>query len=216
MLYISLGKKKIEIPNKWEELKIKDWIEMLTILNKVEKRDSSKDDELSEEELEILKAEDQLAFLGASKEIFAYLAKLTTSEVGKCSEGDTAVIINAISTFLTADTAIKQNRESFKFKGTTYYFPKENMKESTFEDFIEASQLDLLSKKGKAGRYDVVAEQMAILCRAEGEEFDTDKIAKKKKMFRDLTMDVVWDFVFFLTKRASTLSQSFQMSLTER
>ena len=216
MLFVTVGKKKVELPTKWEELKIKDWIRMVEILKGVDKRDESKDEELSKEEIAIEKAEEDLRFISASRDIFAYLANLSQAEAMQCSEAETAVVINKINYFLTDDTKIRKERRSFEYKGITYYFPKANMQESTFEDYIETSQLQILNKKSKAGRYDVVAEQIAILCREEGEEFDVNKIKKKTKLFSQLTMDIVWDFIFFLTTQANILIKSSQMSSTEK
>ena len=87
------------------------------------------------------------------------------------------------------------------------------MKTSTFGDYIEASQLDLLAEKNKAGRFGVIAEQMAVLCRQRGEVYDEQLVAKKTKMFGELKMDVVWDFLFFLTKQMNILEKHSQTYL---
>ena len=80
---------------------------------------------------------------------------------------------------------------------------KSKMTESTFGDFIETAQLDMLTEKNKAGKFGVIAEQMAILCREVGEVYNEQKVLKKSKLFKGLTMDVVWNFVFFLTKQTN-------------
>ena len=65
----------------------------------------------------------------------------------------------------------------------------------------------------KHGRFDVLPEQMAILCREVGEEYDDDIIPEKTEKFRELTMDIVWEFSFFLTMQSIKLTRTFQTSL---
>jgi len=65
----------------------------------------------------------------------------------------------------------------------------------------------------KNGKFDVLPEQMAILCRKSGEEFDDDIIPSKSDNFKKLTMDIVWEFSFFLTMQSVKLTRTFQMFL---
>ena len=46
---------------------------------------------------------------------------------------------------------------------------------------------------------------MAILCRRIDEEYDDDIIAEKADKFRELTMDVIWEFSFFLIQQSVKL-----------
>ena len=54
---------------------------------------------------------------------------------------------------------------------------------------------------------------MAILCRKSGEEYDDDVIPAKTEKFKELTMDIVWEFAFFLTQQSVRLTKTFQMFL---
>ena len=65
----------------------------------------------------------------------------------------------------------------------------------------------------KHGRFDVLPEQMAILCRRVDEEYDDDVIASKTEKFKQLKMDIVWEFSFFLTMQSVKLTRTFQMFL---
>ena len=65
----------------------------------------------------------------------------------------------------------------------------------------------------KHGRFDVLPEQMAILCRRPDEEYDDDVIPSKTEKFKELTMDIVWEFSFFLTMQSVKLTRTFQMFL---
>ncbi len=91
--------------------------------------------------------------------------------------------------------------DSFMFEGEKYYFPFEFLKTSTFGEYIEANQLELSTQYLKNGRFDILPEQMAILCKTMDEEVDLDNIDEKAKKFKNLTMDIVWEFSFFLNKR---------------
>ena len=114
-----------------------------------------------------------------------------------------AQVINTIN-ILTEEYKPK-GMKSFEFDGETYYFPSEFLKDNTYGDFIEATQLDMYIESMKNGRYDVLPEQMAILCRKIGEEYNEDKIVEKAEKFKQLTMDIVFEFAFFLTKRNENL-----------
>ena len=101
---------------------------------------------------------------------------------------------------------------SFEFEEETYYFPSELLKENTYGDFIEATQLDMTVKHMKNGRYDILPEQMAILCRKIDEDYDENAIPDKAEKFKKLTMDTVFEFAFFLTKHSErflTISNTY-------
>jgi hypothetical protein len=59
----------------------------------------------------------------------------------------------------------------------------------------------------KNGKYDILPEQMAILCRRIDEEYDEDIIPEKADKFRLLTMDIIWEFSFFLTHQSLKLTK---------
>ena len=98
-------------------------------------------------------------------------------------------------------------KRSFDFEGETYYFPSEFFKKETYGDFIESTQLNMYINDMENGRFDVLPEQMAILCRRIDEKYDDDAIAEKADKFRELTMDIIWEFSFFLTQQTVRLSK---------
>ena len=85
------------------------------------------------------------------------------------------------------------------------------LRKNTYGDFIEATQLDMTIDSMKNGRYDILPEQMAILCRRSGEEYDEELIAEKTEKFKNLKMDSVMEFAFFLTNQSSKLQRIFSM-----
>ena len=85
------------------------------------------------------------------------------------------------------------------------------MKNNTFGDYIESTQLDMTIESMKNGRYDVLPEQMAILCRREGESYDEDLIPEKTERFKKLKMDTIYEFAFFLTNQSLILNRNLSM-----
>ena len=76
-------------------------------------------------------------------------------------------------------------------------FPKEFLRRNTFGDYIESTHLESTIEIMKHGRFDVLPEQMAILCRRADEEYDDDAIPAKTEKFKELTMDSCGSSVFF-------------------
>jgi hypothetical protein len=66
------------------------------------------------------------------------------------------------------------------------------------------------------GHYDALPEQMAILCRTIGEEYEEDEIKIKTERFKNLKMDIILEFSFFLTKQSLALSKALEMYSEER
>ena len=71
----------------------------------------------------------------------------------------------------------------------------------------------------KNGRFDILPEQMAILCKSVDEEVDLDNIDEKAKAFKRLTMDIVWEFAFFLNRQTTNslnVIQTFLEGATQK
>tara|TARA_R100000655_G_scaffold24_2_gene137 strand:+ start:3479 stop:4189 length:711 start_codon:yes stop_codon:yes gene_type:complete len=208
MINLTIGEKKCSVPNEWSEIKLRDYEKIYTIIKNGLTKDDLEEIENENETAESITAEQMeraLKNVKINREIFCVLSGLDKTTINNVDQKDMFETLSLMSNFLNQSTEERFNgkyiQDGFTFKNKRYYFPKENMKQSTFGDFIETSQLDMLAKKQEGGKFAVIAEQMAILCREKDEEFDDNKIEKKKRLFQDLTMDVVWEFVFFLTKR---------------
>ena len=184
-------------------MKLNYWCGLYAIINKYNKRD--KEGNIIEEdhtEVELLKM---------NRDIFMYLTGLNANEMEKL---DLESVNAAITAFSGALEEYKpKGIEKFELDEKTYYFPKEFLKRNTFGDYIESTHLDSTIKIMKHGRFDVLPEQMAILCREIGEEYDDDIIPEKTEKFKELTMDIVWEFSFFLTMQSVKLTRTFQMFL---
>ena len=180
MLKLTLSnKQKAEMPNSWEELRMKDWIWVLEKINSYGLTDEL-DEDMSDDDRLLEETRREVEWLKCSKEIFSKLSKLPMDIVNNIHQSDVLQIVNGMKWFMEEERP-DNNLSKFELKGEVFYFPSLNMEHSTFEDFVEASQLDLLNKNIKLGRMSVVAKQMAILCRKEGETFeDVDKVIEKR------------------------------------
>ena len=195
MLVLEINGKEKKIPCQWEEMTIDHYCGIYQIIKKYQiteeqqKEDSGKDLE-------------KFYFVQESKmykELFSYMTGIPVKEVDKIKMSDVEQVINSLDNIML-DYEPK-GMDSFVFEGDTYFFPFEFMKTGTFGDYIEANQLELSTQYLKNGRFDVLPEQMAILCKKVDEEVDLDSIDEKANRFRKLTMDVVWEFSFFLSKQ---------------
>jgi uncharacterized protein YozE (UPF0346 family) len=127
---------------------------------------------------------------------------------------DVDSVNDAVGTFSSLLEEYKpKGIEKFELDGEEYLFPKEFLRRNTFGDYIESTHLDSTIEIMKHGRFDVLPEQMAILCRRADEEYDDDAIPAKTEKFKELSMDFVWEFSFFLTMQSVKLTRTFQMFL---
>lgn len=199
MIYITIGEKDYEIPSSWTEVTLEYYCEIWKILDKYRYIIEPKDgEEVSEEQL--LMAEHKMC-----GEMFQYMTGIDDDTLKRVPMEQIASLISGIQELM--DRYEPKGIDHFQLDGETYWFPFEFMRDNTYGDYIEATQLDLNTKYLENGRFDVLPEQMAILCRKDLEEFDEDAIEEKTKAFKKLTMDIVWEFAFFLNKRNKTLMQ---------
>ena len=203
MLEIKIQDKNYEIPTEWKDMTLEYWYGLYAIINKYNKRD---------EEGNIIEAEHStVEVLKMNKEIFMYLTGFKERQMNNLDLDSVNVAINTFAG--TLEEYKPKGIQKFELDGETYYFPKEFLKRTTFGDYIEATHLESTIKIMKHGKFDVLPEQMAILCRAAGEEYDDDIIPEKTEKFKKLTMDIVWEFSFFLTMQSVKLTKTFQMFL---
>jgi len=204
-------KRDVVIPTEWTDMTLEYWCGMYMVIKKHQdladlKKDKKKKDEkesadeywwkqMAEKE-DLLEKFDNVRL---NKDLFAYMTGLT-------EESMELTDINSVNNVIGVLDGLVQEYEpkgvdSFEFEEETYYFPKEFLKKNTYGDYIEATQLEMYVDMMKHGRFDVLPEQMAILCRRADEKYDDEKIPEKAEKFKQLTMDIVWEFSFFLTQQ---------------
>jgi hypothetical protein len=203
MIQIKIQEDSYDIPTEWKDMTVEYWCGLYSIINQYNRRD---------EEGNVIEEEhSQVQSLKMNRDIFMYLTGLKQVDMEKL---DVESVTAAITAFSGALEEYKpQGIDRFEFEGETYFFPKEFLKRNTFGDYIESTHLESTIKIMKHGRFDVLPEQMAILCRKAGEEYDDDVIPSKTDSFKKLTMDIVWEFSFFLTMQSVKLTRTFQMFL---
>jgi hypothetical protein len=208
---ISLKSQNIErdvvIPVEWKDITVKYWGELSTIIKKhyqnaANLSDQEKNHEINADITQNVKL-NHAQILKMNADIFSYITGLTKEEVGLIDVNKVSEVIGCINT-LTEEYK-PQGMNSFDLDGETYYFPSEFFKKETYGDYIESTQLEMYIADMNNGRYDILPEQMAILCRRIDEEYDDDIIAEKADKFRELTMDVIWEFSFFLIQQSVKL-----------
>jgi len=203
MVEIKIQDKSYEIPTEWKDITLRYWCGLYSIINKYNKRD---------EEGNVIEEEhSEVELLKMNRDIFMYLTGLS---LNKMNELDVDSVNTAVATFSQLLEEYKpQGIEKFELDGEEYLFPKEFLRRNTFGDYIEATHLESTIEIMKHGRFDVLPEQMAILCRRADEEYDDDAIPAKTEKFKELTMDFVWEFSFFLKMQSVKLTRTFQMFL---
>ena len=210
-----------QVPTEWEEITLRHWGELAYIIKKHQDtsklKENSLDSRFEVEGLELGemdKISATVAFyneMHLNRDIFCYLSGLDREDMKYVDMEQVTMVINTIG-ILTEEYKPK-GIKSFEFEGETYYFTSEFLRKNTYGDFIEATQLDMYIDSMKNGKYDVLPEQMAILCRKADEEYDEDKIEEKAEKFKELTMDIVFEFAFFLTQRTGKLVKHSSMYL---
>jgi len=167
---------------------------------------------IKDDEGNVIEAEhSEVELLKMNRDIFIYLTGISHNEMNML---DVDSVNAAVATFSqTLEEYKPKGIDKFEFEGEEYLFPKEFLRRNTFGDYIESTHLESTIEIMKHGRFDVLPEQMAILCRRADEEYDDDTIPAKTEKFKELTMDFVWEFSFFLTMQSVKLTRTFQMFL---
>ena len=203
MIQIKIQDESYDIPTNWKDMTVRYWCGLYAIINQYNKRDEN--GEIVEEE------HSEVQLLKMNRDIFMYLTGLKQSEMEKLDVDSVNAAITAFSG--TLEEYKPKGIDRFELEEEVYLFPKEFLKRNTFGDYIESTHLESTIEIMKHGRFDVLPEQMAILCRRVGEEYDDDIIPSKTEKFKELTMDIVWEFSFFLTMQSVKLTRTFQMFL---
>tara|TARA_R110002110_G_scaffold260787_2_gene476594 strand:- start:705 stop:1406 length:702 start_codon:yes stop_codon:yes gene_type:complete len=210
----------VKIPTEWKDMTLKYWCGMITIIkshfDKAKLRANSlgkKQEEKNHLEEYIDFAENELEDfqnIQLNRDLFGYMTSLDKDQMNLIDIDSVNNVISVLESLM--EEYKPKNIRSFEYEGETYYFPSEFLKRNTYGDYIESTQLDMYIETMKHGKFDVLPEQMAILCRKIDEEYDDDAIPEKTEKFKNLTMDTVWEFSFFLTQQNLKLARLLSMS----
>ena len=195
MLVLEINGKEKSIPCQWEEMTIDYYCGIYQIIKKYQRTEEQKKQDEGKDLSKFFFVQQTKMY----KELFCYMTGVSEKDVNKFPVEDVDAVISSL------DNVMKDYEpkgiDSFDVDGVKYYFPMNFFSEGTFGEYIEANQLEMGVEYLKNGRFDILPEQMAIMCKAVDEEVDLDNIDEKAKKFKNLTMDIVWEFSFFLSKR---------------
>lgn len=197
MLVIEIDGKAKEIPSYWKEMTLEYYCGIYEILQKYKRtEEQDKNDE----------GKDLTKFFFTQEikmynDLFCYMTGMSKENVKKVKTEEIEAVISSLDNIL--EEYKPKGMTNFEFEGDIYYFPMNFFREGTFGEYIESTQLEMNTEYLKNGRFDILPEQMAILCKSVDEEVDLDNIDDKAKAFKRLTMDIVWEFAFFLNRQTS-------------
>tara|TARA_R110000751_G_scaffold154383_1_gene259337 strand:+ start:177 stop:884 length:708 start_codon:yes stop_codon:yes gene_type:complete len=215
MINLVVGEIECKIPSQWSEITLKEYSKIYSIIKNNEFIEPNEDQQLTKDfDLNELNASRNLHNIKVNRKVFSEFTGIDEATINLVDGNEMSETLTLMTNFLNQDVeemAVEDGvKNSFKYKDKQYFFPIAEMKNSTFGDFIEAAQLDMLAEKHESGKFGVIAEQMAILCREQNEMYDEQLVMKKTKMFENLTMEKVWGFIFFLNKQISTYKKNIQ------
>jgi hypothetical protein len=215
MINLVVGEIECKIPSQWSEITLKEYSKIYSIIKNNEFIEPNEDQQLTKDfDLNELNASRNLHNIKVNRKVFSEFTGIDEATINLVDGNEMSETLTLMTNFLNQDVeemAVEDGvKNSFKYKDKQYFFPIAEMKNSTFGDFIEAAQLDMLAEKHESGKFGVIAEQMAILCREQNELFDEQLVMKKTKMFENLTMEKVWGFIFFLNKQINTYKKNIQ------
>lgn len=215
MINLVVGEIECKIPSQWNEITLKEYSKIYSIIKNNEFIEPNEDQQLTKDfDLNELNASRNLHNIKVNRKVFSEFTGIDEATINLVDGNEMSETLTLMTNFLNQDVeamAVEDGvKNSFKYKDKQYFFPIAEMKNSTFGDFIEAAQLDMLAEKHESGKFGVIAEQMAILCREQNEVYDEELVMKKTKMFENLTMEKVWGFIFFLNKQISTYKKNIQ------
>lgn len=214
-------KRDVDIPTEWSDMTVEYWGGMANIIkkhyDKAQLKKAALEEDYKKQDTDASAFTDmgeydfnEYELLKLNTDLFAYVTQLDKKAMQNVSLESVTEVIGTIHALLQEYKP--KGLRSFDFEGDKYYFPSEMLQKNTYGDFIESTQLEMYIENMKHGRFDILPEQMAILCRKIDEEYDDDAIPAKAEKFKKLTMDIIWEFSFFLTMQNNILlklSQSY-------
>jgi len=209
MLHLTINKKKYSIPNEWSEMILEYYCGRFEILKKYQRNEEQNKEDEGKDLLKYFFVQETKMY----RELFVYMTDIDEQTIDKVPISDIEAVMQCLDT-VTQDYK-PTGMTYFELDNDIYYFPMDFLRTGTFGEYIEASQLEMNTQYLKNGRFDILPEQMAILCKKVDEEVDLDNIDEKAELFKQLTMDVVWEFSFFLNKRTITSTSLIQTFLGE-
>lgn len=202
MARIKIANKHYDYPEDWQDITLDKFsiylkIEMPTGLHIVTTEHES--DQWREQVLELPLSEQAAAF-EYFMSVLNHFCNIDKDVLVRCKLQQVETLFwklfNLLNTVCTAEYT-----ETIEHNGQTYYLPSEFMQNSTVGDFLEACQLEMEYSKLKNGKFQHLAKLMCILCRRSKTEQYSDALLARESIFKQFSMDKVWQVAFFLQQR---------------
>lgn len=197
---------EFRFPTKWEEITVEKWAEYQRLVKELQKNFVKKFNLKDESEAsQITTAEIFIKYPEYFVRLFSFWTGVSLHDAYRVDKADILAIYETINGLLAKNTSEKRI-DRFMLGGVAYLFPRSEydikgnearMAKESFGAMIFAFQQEKILEDLSKSKFDVVADQMAILCRPEGEEYNPSKVGERARKFKQLTMDIVWEFVFF-------------------
>ena len=182
----------MKAPKDWNEVTLKKYSEYNKIVFDYQERIKDLTPEIEDEASIILLEE-----LKFQHDVCAALSGLTKKTVDNKS-------ISEIKDYCKNLEFLKKspkdsNLKEFTFKGVKYSLPENLRLETKYGQYVEAMQSEIAWKAQDKTSLMYLAHQLAHQIKGEWVQDERDKLAIE---FENLTMDVFWDFSFFLQKKS--------------
>lgn len=213
---------KFKFPTKWSEITIGKFAEYQTLVKDLQKTFVKKFDLKDESEVsQVTTIEIFTIYPDYFVKLFSFWTGISLVDCYKVNKED---ILNVYQTMneLLAKNMGERKIDRFEFDKITYLFPTSQkdiqgnealMSKETFGAMIYAMQQDKILEDITKGKFDALGNQIAILCRPEGEAYNPEKVNERAKLFQDLSMDIVWQFSFFLIRLTPRFKRDTQIFL---
>lgn len=220
---VDENNKHILAPSKWSEITLEKWQEFSTLLVALQKGATMLED--GEQLFNMTYEEIVAKYPSYIIRVVSFWTGLTDGELMQLEYEQITYCYAQIFNALTPPEANEDYFKGFKFKGVYYKAKKTEkdidgnlvfFKDSTFIEGIEFLQLSMLGHKVGSGEFHNIAKQIAIMYRPEGEEYDETKAGERAELFKDLTMDTVWQVAFFFASLKNSYMRRTLSSLTQK
>jgi len=193
-------------PKDWSEVTLKQYSRYNKVVSEYHKKIENLNPEKQNEASIILLEE--LKFQHDVCEVFS---GLTAKTIDKKS-------ISEIKEYCSGLDFLKKspeylNKKEFTFKGVKYIIPEDVRMETKYGQYVEAMQSQMAWEAKDKDSIMYLAHQLAHQVSGEWIQEDRDKLAIE---FEDLTMDVFFDFSFFLQKKSIIYIAAYQKLLIDQ
>ena len=216
MLVFSAGEHEFTVPEEWSEITLEKYAVFIDAVNELQKKLKEDDNE-------------DIGFYQIVLEYREHFNKLFQTFTGiEPSIIDRIKADNIYTTYMYIMNFLKEPEynkiDSFTFKRKKYYLPKSKvdyfgneieMAEASFGEVVEAMQIQEMDKSFQENNFKVLPYQIAMLCRRKGEDYNDQIVKERAEVFKELTMDVVWQVAFFLIKQKQKSLKRLLQSLEE-